>query len=257
MAEAGVSYPRVEGGYKALRRHLIKVTERETVERSFVLLSGRTGSGKTGVIRQVPAAIDLEGLANHRGSSFGRHVAPQPAQIDFENALAVALLKHRHRTPGRLLLEDESRCIGGIHLPKSLFEAKKRSPLVVLEVPLEQRIDNVITDYVEGLVDEYRRIFGEESGFEGYGDHLLDALARIRKRLGGALHDTIKAMLSEALEVQARDGDVSAHRPWIALLLNEYYDPMYDYQLAGKDQPVLFRGGLKAVLEWFSEHRLS
>lgn len=94
-AEAGIAYPRVLGGYKALRGFLIDTIEAAVAECDFVLVGGLTGTGKTEVLAQLDNALDLEGHANHRGSSFGKHATPQPAQIDFENALAIDLLKKR------------------------------------------------------------------------------------------------------------------------------------------------------------------
>ena len=104
MHEAGVDFPLVKGGYKALRRYLIDSLEALVESSEFRILSGRTGTGKTRVLQQLPNPVDLEGLANHRGSSFGRQVSPQPAQIDFENRLAVAMLKAHHLTGGPMYL---------------------------------------------------------------------------------------------------------------------------------------------------------
>ena len=90
LAEAGFAPLRVPGGYKALR-HLCLATLVQFAEQQacqWQLLGGRTGSGKTDLLKRVPWAIDLEGLANHRGSAFGRQASPQPALASFENALA-------------------------------------------------------------------------------------------------------------------------------------------------------------------------
>ena len=93
--ESGVQMPRVKGGYKALRRYLIDQTERLAKQLSPLILSGRTGSGKTHLLKKLECAIDLESLANHRGSSFGRQVSPQPTQISFENRVAIELLNEQ------------------------------------------------------------------------------------------------------------------------------------------------------------------
>jgi tRNA 2-selenouridine synthase len=88
-SEAGIEYPRVIGGYKAMRSFLLDTTEQALAECGFQVLGGMTGTGKTDVLLQLSNSLDLEGHAHHRGSSFGRHVSPQPAQIDFENRLAI------------------------------------------------------------------------------------------------------------------------------------------------------------------------
>jgi len=109
LREAGIDYPLIRGGYKALRQAAITATE-QRVQRPLILIGGCTGSGKTDLVRQHPDGIDLENLAHHRGSSFGRTLQPQLSQASFENALAVELLK---RDAARLVLEDEGRTIGG------------------------------------------------------------------------------------------------------------------------------------------------
>lgn len=256
LAEAGIDYPYVVGGYKAMRRYLIDFIDQQAEQRPFVIISGRTGSGKTKVIEAEAASIDLEGLANHRGSSFGRHVTAQPSQINFENALAVSMLKLQQRFPaGALMLEDESVSIGSAHIPHNLYAAMKAAPLVILEEPLENRIATVIGDYVDDLSAEYQQVHGEEQGWQYYTEYMLAAMDRIRKRLGAERHGDIKALMVEAFQRQQHSADQSGHEAWITRLLADYYDPMYDYQLSKKDQRILFKGNQQAVLDWFANYR--
>ena len=79
---------------------------------------------------------------------------------------------------------------------------------------------------------------------------MQDDLARIRKRLGGERHQRISAAMAAAFEAQGRDGDLAGHREWVASLLNEYYDPMYEYQLQRRGGQELFRGDREAVIAW-------
>ena len=92
LADAGLPYPRIIGGYKAMRSFLIEKLNTSIAASKFVLVAGFTGCGKTEVIQNLDAAIDLEKLAHHRGSSFGKHATDQPVQIDFDNLLAIALM---------------------------------------------------------------------------------------------------------------------------------------------------------------------
>ena len=78
---------RLEGGYKAFRNYLISSLSIENQNYKPIVLTGFTGSGKTIVLKEIENSIDLEGIANHRGSSFGAHANPQPTQINFENNL--------------------------------------------------------------------------------------------------------------------------------------------------------------------------
>ncbi|MCP4843006.1 MAG: tRNA 2-selenouridine(34) synthase MnmH, partial [Halieaceae bacterium] len=111
LKQEGIEYPRVKGGYKAMRRFLLEELERSIEQADFVLISGKTGTGKTRVIERLPRAVDLEGLANHRGSSFGQLPTPQPAQIDFENGLSIALMQLLARQQRTIFVEDEGRLI--------------------------------------------------------------------------------------------------------------------------------------------------
>jgi tRNA 2-selenouridine synthase len=108
IREAGADIPYIQGGYKALRTLLIQTLESSTALSSMLILSGRTGSGKTDFLQLRDEAVDLERLANHRGSSFGKNLDPQPSQINFENQLAIAMLQHQTKQHRHLLLEDES-----------------------------------------------------------------------------------------------------------------------------------------------------
>ncbi len=244
IRESGIDYPLVKGGYKALRRFLIDSLE-ELIERSeFRVLSGRTGTGKTRILHQLPNPVDLEGLANHRGSSFGRRVTPQPSQIDFENRLSVAMLKAHHlKGGGPVYLEDESRLIGRCVLPGGLRQRMASAPVLVLERPLEERIAIIRKDYVENMHADYVGRDGEEAGWLNFRDYLLSAMDRIRKRLGGERHKQLRALMEAALSTQEQQGDLHGHDAWIEALLTDYYDPMYDYQLSQKEGRILVRGG--------------
>ncbi|KMQ76670.1 tRNA 2-selenouridine(34) synthase MnmH [Marinobacter subterrani] len=250
IRDAGIDYPLVKGGYKALRRFLIDSLEARIESGDFRILSGRTGTGKTRVLKQLPNPVDLEGLANHRGSSFGRQVTPQPSQIDFENRLAVAMLKAHHRIGGAVYLEDESRLVGRCALPESLRARMAESPLMILEQPMDERIAIIREDYVEGMVADYIDRDGQDAGWLNFRDYLLSALDRIRKRLGGERHKQLRSLMEQALDEQATSGRTGAHSAWIGALLQDYYDPMYDYQLSRKEGRILVRGGPQAIVDW-------
>ena len=125
MEETGLQQPRIQGGYKALRRFLMDSIERIAADESIelVVLGGKTGSGKTRILHQLSNAIDLEGLANHRGSAFGPTATPQPTQINFENCLAIELLKKEAAGCKKLILEDEALCVGYRQVPACLWKS--------------------------------------------------------------------------------------------------------------------------------------
>jgi len=254
LAERGIAYPRVHGGYKAMRRFLIDSLEEGIARLDLVLVAGATGSGKTRVIERLPRAVDLEGLARHRGSAFGHLVTEQPSQIDFENALAIELLRLA-RSDGPVFLEDEGRLIGRIALPEGLRARMAAAPLLVLEQTLEERVDAVIEDYIEDLGRRFRARYGDE-GPARHRDGMLENLGRTRKRLGGERHREIEALMRVAFDEQAAGGGVDAHRAWVRRLLADYYDPMYGYQLEQRDGDRLFTGDREAVLRFARERLL-
>lgn len=253
LHEAGIDYPRVVGGYKALRNYLIDVVELATAECDMVLLGGLTGSGKTEVLNQLPNGLDLEGLANHRGSSFGRHATPQPGQIDFENALAVDILKKRARGIQQLVIEDEARAIGSLAIPVEFFRRMQGQSLVWLQDPVESRVERILKDYVIDLCAEFVARQGPEHGFLAFAERLRQSLSSIVKRLGGERYQRLSAALEGALAEQGRSGEVDAHREWIGGLLGEYYDPMYAYQRDSKQARIEFAGERGAVLEYLKD----
>lgn len=250
--EAGIAYPRVGGGYKAMRTFLLDTTEQALQQCDFVLLGGMTGTGKTQVLGQLDNALDLEGHANHRGSSFGRRATGQPSNIDFENRLAVDLLKKRERGVQSFVLEDENRMIGSCALPLPLYQSMQGLPMVWLEDRLDSRVQRILDDYVVNLSAEFVAVHGEE-GFALFAERLLESLNKIHKRLGGERHQRLLLLMEAALAEQARSGDVELHRAWIEGLLGEYYDPMYAFQRESKGARIEFSGEHGAVLDYLRQ----
>ncbi|PJG60275.1 tRNA 2-selenouridine(34) synthase MnmH, partial [Aeromonas cavernicola] len=255
LHEAGVTRPRVAGGYKELRRFLIDSQDRAAAECHWTVLTGMTGSGKTHMLANVTQAVDLEGYAQHRGSSFGQLPGGQPSNINFENTLAIALLKRRQRGEQAFVVEDESRLIGRCCLPNPLFDAMCRAPLVVVEVPQIDRAEQIREDYVHDLWLRYQAMYGHEAGWPLFAAYLTDALARLKRRLGDEAHRDLAALLQSALAEQARSGNSEPHLGWITLLLTRYYDPMYLYQLGNKRERIVFRGDKQACLDYFAAQR--
>ncbi|MGM0631888.1 MAG: tRNA 2-selenouridine(34) synthase MnmH [Pseudomonadota bacterium] len=254
LREAGVEYPRVTGGYKAMRQYLLEQLEVLSERLDWIILAGHTGAAKTVLINQRENAIDLEGLAHHRGSAFGNHVQGQPSQIDFENHLAVAMLGQYHCADVRpVLLEDESRLIGRRSLPLTLREAMDRAPVVALEVPLEDRVDHSFRNYILEKLREWQQVYGEQEGFDGFSRDLLDSLHRVRRRLGGERYQALREILEKALRVHAGTGNPDLHRDWIRELLRDYYDPMYEYQMSHKSDRMIFRGTTEEVQQFLDQ----
>ncbi len=250
LAEAGIPYPRIIGGYKAMRGFLLEALERTIAQSRFVLVAGFTGSGKTDVIACLRHAIDLEALAHHRGSSFGKHATDQPMLIDFDNRLAIALLRMDDAGVRNIVLEDESRLIGRCALPNSLREAMLTSKVVWIDESLESRVERILRDYVEDLGQQFDRLRGSDDGFGEFAHRLLESLQNVKKRLGGERHARLDGLMREALAAQREGKGLELHREWIRPLLTEYYDPMYAHQRAEKASRILVTGDRDTVTRY-------
>jgi tRNA 2-selenouridine synthase len=240
LKESGVNYPLIIGGYKALRQFLINELE-QLVLHPLMILAGNTGCGKTAFLAHCANSLDLEAAAGHRGSSFGRFVTAQSNQINFENKLAEQYITGNYSSEQRLILEDEGKLIGSVHLPKSLRNAMALAPIVVIEESLEYRLEHIHQEYIINMTAQYQATYGVEQGFIAFSEYLEQGLFKVRKRLGTQRYDQLKAIQNAAL-TQQQNGQLHYHLDWLKPLLNEYYDPMYQYQLGLKSDRVVFRG---------------
>lgn len=256
LREAGIDCPRIPGGYKAMRQSLIEIIDATPQQHKLIIVAGRTGSGKTHLLNKLDNSVDLEGLAHHRGSAFGKQLGGQPTQINFENALGVRLLKLRQSPQNCLFLEDESRAIGSLSVPVHLHAAMKNAPIALIEESLEWRTQTILNDYIADNLKQFVAADPTE-GFQHFSYYLLGALAKIQRRLGGERYSVILALMESALAAQARGENEQAHALWIRQLLTDYYDPMYAYQLAKRLERVQFRGNSAAFLEWAADPQLN
>lgn len=257
LASEGYHLPVVDGGYKALRAYLLNSLEECLCETSLVVIGGRTGVAKTALLNQASdmlrlPVIDLEGLAHHRGSAFGKRAAPQPTQVNFENRIAIELLKLRNGGHQQVIMEDESRLIGRCALPLTLQEKLRAAPLVVLGASLEDRVHHSWENYIlSNYREQVALCDSHEAAFSAFATSLRLSLANIQKRLGGARYQELSEVLEKALLAHSQ-GDPEQHKQWITVLLRDYYDPMYDYQLKSKQRHVVFRGNFNEVLEFMT-----
>ena len=158
------------GGYKAYRNWVLN---QFTKDYNFKIIGGYTGSGKTlllhALAKENNSIIDLEGLANHKGSALGAlGNPPQPTQEMFENLLAEKLSTNNHQPSTTIFLEDESQRIGNLQIPMPLWYCMRKAPVYFVDIPFEERLNY--------LTDEYG--VHEKTG-------LVNAIMRIQKRLGG------------------------------------------------------------------------
>jgi tRNA 2-selenouridine synthase len=255
LKEQGIDYPLIKGGYKAMRSFLIDELQKTVETVPFVILGGLTGSGKTRVLHKIRYQIDLEGLANHKGSAFGRSVDDyQPTPINWENALSIACLKYRHRYPGAgLLLEDEGKLIGRLLVPIGFYRKMLHAPRILLQRSLEERVEITREDYVSLSWPEYQHHYADEAEHR-FRDFWFGSLDRIQKRLGGERHSRLRTIVESALNRLFAHGEAQGFDEALRILLDEYYDPMYRYQLESKPVDILFEGDESAIIEWAHEN---
>ena len=249
--KTGIIYPRVKGGYKAMRRFLIDELENSSQRIEPIILGGRTGIGKTIFLKKFKQQIDLEGIFHHRGSVFGKHVTAQPTQIDIENNLSIALIKHIDQGHNQIILEDEGSNIGSRRIPDNLANKMKQSSIILLEADIEERIDITFQEYIIEALAEHQSFYGDELGFSHWSEQLLNAIDKIQRRLGGVRHKQLKGLLVNSIKQQVA-GNIEEHKEWIKVLLIDYYDPMYDYQLSKKQERIIFKGHKSDVYDYLT-----
>ena len=195
----------LEGGYKSYRRWVL---DQFSLPWPLKLLGGRTGSGKTDLLLSLTAhnvaVVDLEGLAHHRGSSFGGLGLPeQPSTEHYENRIAEVLDGHRSQQASEIWLEAESAQVGRCRIPRALFLQMQSADVLEIRRSANERVEQLVAVY----------------GHQG-GDALAEATQRISRRLG-------PQRTLQALEAIKRS---DWHEACRAML--DYYDRCYDQELA-------------------------
>ncbi|HBE40801.1 MAG TPA: tRNA 2-selenouridine(34) synthase MnmH [Bacteroidales bacterium] len=164
----GIDTEILEGGYKSYRNHILSVLSQQ---RRMIILGGMTGSGKTHILKYIKnnghQVIDLEGIANHKGSAFGAlGQPPQPSSEHFANLLYDEWRHLDENMP--VWLEDESRNIGNVFMPDTFYGNMLDSPAIILLMDIKTRLPELLKEYSvypPGIIKE--------------------SIMKIRKRLGG------------------------------------------------------------------------
>ncbi len=254
LRDAGYKITRIKGGYKAFRNYLINESIRISGQMETLIIGGRTGSGKTLLLEKLPNAVDLESIARHRGSSFGGYAKEQNTQISFENDLAYELIQKYHVGVRQIVIEHESKNIGRCYIPQEVYANLMRGGLILLQAPMEKRVEITHKEYVQNAIEEFAREFGKEEGIEKWRERTLFRLAKIRKRLGDLRYRTLSAIFENALQTYKQSGELEEFKEFIEILLRDYYDPMYDYQIEKTALKIIFKGDEAAVLEFLQEY---
>ena len=211
LSEIGWQVTLIDGGYKTYRKTVLDGLDTLPPRLRVIMLRGRTGTAKTRILRAVAKAgaqvIDLEGLANHRGSLLGREPGhPQPTQRQFESRLFTAM---RELDPARpVFIEAESNKIGDLHIPRALWCRMRDAPALQVVAPLAARVGFLIADY-DHIVAEPER--------------LKPLLSWVVTRIG---HERV-----EAWQSCINAGDWAG---FVTRVLEDHYDPAYDRSAAAR-----------------------
>ncbi len=215
LSGTGIKVMRLEGGYRAFRRYILEDMKRIIKEKSFIVLTGKTGVGKTALLRDMERegfpVVDLEKLAKDRGSAFGKvGMRENTTQKMFDADLYFTLRNIRDTV---IFIEDESRRIGNIHLPEDLYMSIVKGFRVELNTTLEERIRNIEVEYLKNVDIS----------------DIMEAVYKINKYLGKEGTEYVLNLI--------RDGKL---RETIRFLIENYYDRTYK-RVRGSDTYIFFR----------------
>ena len=212
LAQIGWRVQTIDGGYKAWRHLVSQALCAAPFPARMVVLDGNTGTAKTEILHLLPARglqiIDLEGLANHRGSLFGS-MGVQPSQKMFERDLAMAIAAFDPSRP--VVVEGESSKVGNCRLPPELWKAMGAAPRVSIAAPVAARAGYLTRTYGDIVADKAR---------------LIDILNRLRPAHPARRIDDWHAMADQGAFGQLAEG-----------LMTHHYDPRYEKHRARADAP--------------------
>ena len=215
LFQEGKETNRVIGGYKAYRNHVLDSFDDQ---KKIIILGGKTGSGKTNIISALSLkktqTLDLENIANHRGSAFGDlGLGEQPTQQQFENNLSMNWIKLNAKEP--IIIESESRTIGRLVLPKGLWNQMESSKYIFLDLELDYRIKTIVDEYGDFTPNE-----------------LTERVQKIEKRLGGQISKKIIKMIQGNNYTEA-----------CRILMDKYYDKPYTHSYENRKSEKLIITG--------------
>lgn len=215
LSIAGIPSYRLSGGYKAWRNMVLKDLVEGRYNFTPIVLYGYTGAGKTELLHELSKkqfqVLDLEALANHRGSTFGGlGLGEQPSQKNFDAALWNQLRKLDGSRP--VFIEAESRKVGKLSLPDQILEKIKQGPAILIESSLQARAARITNDYLTACQSTEAAVQGA-----------LSMLSRLKEALGKSQVEEIGSILKDGLIEEA-----------VQKLLTEYYDPLYNKSIKGR-----------------------
>ena len=198
----GFQAAQLQGGYKSYRSYVLRQLRKPVPP--LIVLHGRTGVGKTLLLKKLPDHLDLEEFAGHRSSLFGAINKMPQTQKNFEALLAKKILELPNTRP--VFIEGESRKVGKVFIPQSLAEAMKYGTLVLLQASFDTRIRRIVEEY---------KICDEQTFLQT--DSILQSMQKV-----------LGKKKAEQLRQWLRKGEFENI---VHVLLEEYYDPRYQHAM--------------------------
>jgi tRNA 2-selenouridine synthase len=195
----------VDGGYQSYRNLVYSALYEGELPHRLILLDGNTGTAKTDILHRLKSldiqVLDLEGLANHRGSLLGALDGGQPAQKGFETALACALAQLDPARP--VVVEAESSKVGARIVPPAPWAAMKRAPRIEIEAPLNARAEYLANAYSDVSANT-EALAGKLEFLRRHRGKLVDSWIELLK--AGAFEDLARALMEEHYDPSYRSG---------------------------------------------------
>lgn len=215
LSSLGLKIYQLKGGYKQYRKHVVSYFEKHNLEHKFIVLHGHTGVGKTEILEKLRMSnipiLHLEELVKNSGSVFGKiYYDDNNKKITQKMFDALIFETLRSSNSKYIMVESEGQRVGGVSLPKNLFELIVNGKHILLETTLENRIKRLVNDYTNKGSDN---------------DSLLQsAIWKLKKSIGIKNVELCITWIEE-----------SKYKKVAEKLINEYYDPLYKYSIKKYD----------------------
>jgi tRNA 2-selenouridine synthase len=228
---AGIEVYRLEGGYKQYRHYIIDKLANYKFKGKIAVLHGNTGVGKTYILKELQKMganiIDLEGIANHRGSAFGSIGLEEPYNQKYFESLLWEELKQKDKKNGVIFVEAESRRVGHSVIPDFFHKKMKAGDDLLITASMKKRVENIYLEYIKDI----------ESNQQKFIERVLESLTAIKKYI---IKKAGKNTYFKLLEL----AEAAKFKELTKLLLEEYYDPMYEHSQKKIDN---YKAEIKAI----------
>ncbi|MFW6230128.1 MAG: tRNA 2-selenouridine(34) synthase MnmH [Halanaerobium sp.] len=213
---AGIEVYRLKEGYKGYRRYIIDKLNNYQFKGEIVVLHGNTGVGKTYILKEMEQLganiIDLEGIANHRGSAFGSIGLNQPYNQKYFDSLLWKELKQKDKYGNFIFVEAESKRVGHSVIPQFFHQKMKAGDDLLIKASMKKRVENIYLEYIKDI----------ESNQQQFIERVLESLEAIKKYI-------IKKAGKNSYIKLIKLAEDAKFKELTQILLEKYYDPMYEH----------------------------